>query len=77
MGIWAQVQPKITYANSISMAKQYASSGNADVAFTALSLVLKERGTVLKVDPRLYRPIDAGFGDHGCDRTRRSGKAVR
>jgi molybdate transport system substrate-binding protein len=58
VGIWAQVQPKITYANSISMAKQYASSGNADVAFTALSLVLKDRGTVLKVDPRLYRPID-------------------
>lgn len=57
-GIWEQVQPKITYANSISMAKQYASSGNADVAFTALSLVLNERGAVTKVDPRLYRPID-------------------
>ena len=58
VGIWEQVQPKIVYANNISMTKQYASSGNADVAFTALSLVLKERGTVLKVDPKLYRPID-------------------
>jgi molybdate transport system substrate-binding protein len=58
VGIWDRVQPRITYANSISMAKQHASSGNADVAFTALSLVLEERGTVLKVDPRLYRPID-------------------
>lgn len=57
-GIWEQVQSKITYANSISMARQYASSGNTNVAFTALSLVLKERGTVLKVDPRLYKPLD-------------------
>jgi len=58
VGIWDLVQPRITYANSISMAKQYASSGNANVAFTALSLVLNERGTVLKVNPRLYGPID-------------------
>ena len=57
-GIWEQVRKKVTYANSISMAKQFASSGNADVAFTALSLVMKERGSVLKVDPRLYQPID-------------------
>ena len=56
--VWDQLQEKITYANSISMAKQYASSGNADAAFTALSLVLNERGTVLKIDPRMYRPID-------------------
>lgn len=57
-GIWDAVQPKITYANSISMAKQYVSSGNASVAFTALSLVLNEHGTVLKVGPQLYRPIE-------------------
>jgi molybdate transport system substrate-binding protein len=57
-GIWVQVEPRITYANTISMAKQYASSGNAEVAFTSLSLVLKESGTVLKIDPHLYRPID-------------------
>lgn len=56
--IWDQIQPKVTYAKSISMAKQYASSGNADVAFIALSLVMKERGAVIKVDPSLYRPID-------------------
>lgn len=58
LGIWEQVQPKITYANSISMAKQYATSGNADVAFTALSLVLEEGGTTLKIGPKLYRPIN-------------------
>ena len=40
------------------MAKQLAASGNADAAFTAYSLVLRERGTVLKVDPDLYHPIE-------------------
>lgn len=58
VGVWDKVQPKITYANNISMAKQYASSGDANIAFTAFSLVLNERGTVMKVDSRLYRPID-------------------
>src|SRR4051812_32363200 len=30
LGIWSRVQPKIVYADSVSMAKQYGSSGNAD-----------------------------------------------
>jgi molybdate transport system substrate-binding protein len=57
-GIWDEVQSKITYANSISMAKQYAASGNANAAFTALSLVMKEPGTVIAIDPKLYQPLD-------------------
>jgi molybdate transport system substrate-binding protein len=56
--LWPALQPKIVYANSISMAKQLAASGNADAAFTAYSLVLHDRGAVLKVDPTLYHPID-------------------
>jgi molybdate transport system substrate-binding protein len=59
--LWETLQPKIVYGNSISMAKQLASTGNADAAFTAYSLVLHERGIVLKVDPRLYRPIEQGL----------------
>jgi molybdate transport system substrate-binding protein len=35
-----------------------AESGNADAAFTACSLVLHDRGTVLKIDPHLYHPIE-------------------
>jgi molybdate transport system substrate-binding protein len=61
-GLWEPLQPKIVYANSISMAKQLAASGNADAAFTAYSLVLHERGTVLKVDPALYHPIEQALG---------------
>jgi molybdate transport system substrate-binding protein len=61
-GVWEAVQRKVVYANSISDAKQWASSGNADASFTAYSLVLHEQGSVLKVDPRLYRPIEQALG---------------
>jgi len=56
--LWEAVQPKIVYANSISAAKQLAASGNADAAFTAYSLVLHDKGTVLKIDPNLYHMIE-------------------
>ena len=61
-GIWEAVQPKVVYANSISQAKQMAASGNADAAFTAYSLVLHDKGTVLKIDPQLHRPIEQALG---------------
>src|SRR6185312_6236400 len=54
-GLWNATQAKLVYANSISMAKQMVASGNADAAFTAYSLVLRDRGIVIKVDPSLYR----------------------
>jgi molybdate transport system substrate-binding protein len=56
--LWKVVQPKVVYTNSISQARQMAASGNADAAFTAYSLVLHDRGTVLKIDPHLYHPIE-------------------
>jgi molybdate transport system substrate-binding protein len=56
--LWEPLQHKIVYANSISMAKQQAATGNADAAFTAYSLVLHDKGAVLKVDPTLYHPIE-------------------
>ena len=56
--LWEPLQRKIVYANSISMAKQLAESRNADAAFTAYSLVLHDKGSVLKVDPDLYHPIE-------------------
>jgi len=56
-GLWEAIQPKIVYANSISMAKQMAATGNAEAAFTAYSLVLHDKGVVVKIDPHLYSPI--------------------
>ena len=56
--IWEAVQSKVVYANSISQTKQMAESGNADAAFTSYSLVLHDRGSVLKIDSQLHHPIE-------------------
>ena len=56
--LWDAVKPKIVYANSISQSRQLAASGNADAAFTAYSLVLHEKGMVVKIEPGLHRPLE-------------------
>jgi molybdate transport system substrate-binding protein len=56
-GLSKAMAPKIIYSNSMSMAKQMAATGNAEAAFTAYSLVLRDKGTIVKIDPRLYSPI--------------------
>lgn len=61
-GILDKVQSKIVYADNINMAKQYGSTGNADVVFTAYSLVLKESGTVIQVSEKLHKPITQALG---------------
>lgn len=61
-GLWDIVRPKLVYGTSISMAKQYAASGSADAVFTAYSLVLHEKGTILKIDPSLHQPIEQALG---------------
>ncbi len=62
LGIWGQTEPKVVYADNISMAKQYGTSGNADAVFTAYSLVLKEKGKVIQVGEQLHSPIDQALG---------------
>jgi molybdate transport system substrate-binding protein len=46
---WGAVKPKLVYAENINMAKQYGKSNNADVVFTAYSLVLHESGNVVRL----------------------------
>jgi molybdate transport system substrate-binding protein len=58
LGLWEALQPKLVIAENIQQALQYARSGNADVAFTALSLVLDEGGSKLEVAADLYDPIE-------------------
>ena len=60
-GLWKQVEPKVVYAENINISRQYATTGNADAAFTAYSLVLHDKPVVL-IDPKLYSPIDQGIG---------------
>ncbi len=61
-GLFDKVKAKIVYANNINTAKEYGTSGNADAVFTAYSLVLKVPGKVIRVDPKLYRPIVQDLG---------------
>jgi len=62
LGLWDHVKEKVVYADNISMAKQYGTSGNADAVFTAWSLVLTESGRTIPVDETLHRPISQELG---------------
>lgn len=55
-GVWRAVEPKLVYGQSISVAKQFADSGNVDASFTALSLVYTHHPVM--VSERLYNPIE-------------------
>ena len=58
LDIWTQVEPKVVYGTNVSNTKQFATSGNADVAFLPLALVKKDEGQYIEVDERLHQPID-------------------
>lgn len=57
-GLWNRVEPRVVYSTNINMARQFAASGNADAAFTALSLVLHESGRVIRIHQSLYSRIN-------------------
>jgi molybdate transport system substrate-binding protein len=52
----------VVYGQSVSQAKQFAATGNAEVAFIPLALVKPGEGTYLQVDERLHQPIDQALG---------------
>jgi molybdate transport system substrate-binding protein len=57
--LWETVQPKIVFGQNISTTTQYAATGNAEAAFTALALVNdKARGRKIAVPENLHAPID-------------------
>ena len=62
------------YADNISMAKQYRSSGNADAVFTAYSLVMKESGRVIQVEDKLHAPIDQAMGIVAASKNQTAGR---
>jgi molybdate transport system substrate-binding protein len=57
-GVWAAVEPKLVYGQSISTSKEFADSGNVAAAFTALSLVKNLKGHYTVVGEDLHAPID-------------------
>ena len=58
LGIWNQIESKVVYGQSVSQAKQFAATGNAEVAFIPLALVKAGEGRYFEVDERLHQPID-------------------
>jgi molybdate transport system substrate-binding protein len=62
LGIWDQVEPKIIYGQNVSQAKQYAATGNAEVAFIPRALVKPGEGTFIEVEEELHNPIDQALG---------------
>ncbi|MBP6506003.1 MAG: molybdate ABC transporter substrate-binding protein [Opitutaceae bacterium] len=64
LGVWAEVQPRLVTGENISQTAQFVSSGNADLGFVALSLVLSpqlaEKGRWLAVPAGLHAPLTQG-----------------
>lgn len=63
-GMYGPLTPKIVVADNIAAAAQYAYTGNADVAFVALSLALApemvSKGKTYVFNQNLYTPIRQG-----------------
>jgi molybdate transport system substrate-binding protein len=62
MGIWNEIEKKVVYAQNVSQAKQYAATGNAEVAFIPLALIKPDEGSYLEVSEDLHQPIDQALG---------------
>ena len=58
-GLYDKVKDRIIYADNISQTAQFAQTGNAEVAFLALSLTMtpEMKGSVYVIDPKLYKPV--------------------
>ena len=62
LGIWKDIEGRVIYGQNVSQTKQYAATGNAEVAFIPLALVKPGEGSYLEVGDELHRPIDQALG---------------
>ena len=62
LGIWNQLEARVVYAQSVSQARQYAATGNAEVAFIPLALMKPGEGSYIEVSEELHAPIDQALG---------------
>jgi molybdate transport system substrate-binding protein len=60
--LWERLQSKVVRAENVNAAKQMAATGNADAAFTAYSLVMKDPGKIIAIAETLHAPIDQALG---------------
>lgn len=61
LGIWEKIIDRIVYGENVSTVRQYASTGNVDLAFIPLSLI-KPGEKFLPVDEKLHKPIEQALG---------------
>jgi molybdate transport system substrate-binding protein len=57
-GMWKVIEPKLVYGENIRQAMQYAETGNADVAITALSLSVGSKGRWTLIPEKMHQPLD-------------------
>ena len=62
LGIWNEIEKKVVYAQNVSQTKQYAATGNAEVAFIPLALVKPGEGSYIEVSEDSHQPIDQALG---------------
>lgn len=64
LGLWTMIQPKIVMGQNIAQTQQFAETGNAQLAFLALSQVvdpaMKGRGSYWLVPAEHHDPIEQG-----------------
>lgn len=58
LDLWKEAEAKVIYAQNVTQAKQYAATGNTDVAIIPRSLVKEGEGHIIEVDERLHQPIN-------------------
>ena len=58
LNLWSHIEQKVVYGSNVSATKQYAVTGNANVAFIPLALVKEGEGKYIEVDSRLHQPIN-------------------
>ncbi len=73
--LWNGIQPKVVYAPSIAIAKQFADTGNAEAAFTALALTIGQTGNQITIDEKLHKPIDQAGGIVKASKERKNARA--
>lgn len=61
-GVWPAVQDKTVIAESISHAKDFVDTGNADAGVVALALVKTTGAKYTVIDKKLYTPIEQWAG---------------
>jgi len=62
LSIWSEIEDRVVYAQNVSQAKQYAATGNAEVAFIPLALIKPGEGTYIEVSENSHQPIDQALG---------------